>query len=41
MYERMLCKDEKPNVMEMGAYCGECETMFYGLSDYLSENFHT
>lgn len=41
MYERMLNKQEKPDVTDMAAYCGEMAEPFIRLNEWLKESCGT
>lgn len=41
MYERMLNKQEEPNIEQMTAYCGDCADLFTQLNKWLSDSYRT
>lgn len=41
MYERMLNKQEEPNIEQMMTYCGECADLFTQLNKWLSDSYRT
>lgn len=41
MYERMLNKQEEPNIEQMTTYCGECADLFTQLNKWLSDSYRT
>lgn len=41
MYERMLNKQEKPNIEQMEIYCGDCGELFTQLNKWLSDTYGT
>ena len=41
MYERMLNKQEEPNIEQMATYCGDCADLFTQLNKWLSDSYRT